>query len=232
MLDVAGLSAGYGNIPVLDDVRLTVAAGTCVAVFGPNGTGKTTLLKALMGLIPARAGRLSLAGRDMRPVPTHERSRAGMAYVPQGRGIFPALTVRENLALGALVRRGSPPEAVAAALARFPLLGPLADRAGGALSGGEQQVLALARALCAQPRLLLLDEPTEGIQPSIVDTLADTLASLVAEGLAVLLVEQNLDFVDTVADSAVVMDRGRLAAGDATDQPRPDADGHPRMHRA
>ena len=107
MLDVAGLSAGYGNIPVLDDVRLDVAAGTCVAVIGPNGTGKTTLLKALMGLIPARADRLSLAGRDMRPAPTHERSRAGMAYVPQGRGIFPALTVRENLALGALARRGS-----------------------------------------------------------------------------------------------------------------------------
>ena len=143
-------------------------------------------------------------------LPTHMRSRAGMAWAPQGREIFAALSVRENLALAALGRPGGPARAIDAAVARFPVLAPLLDRPGGALSGGEQQILSLARALCAGPRLLLLDEPTEGIQPSVVETLRETLRDLAAGGLAVLLVEQNLDFVDAVAARAATLDRGRL----------------------
>ena len=214
MLEIAGLSARYGAVRVLADIDLEVAAGACVAVVGDNGAGKTTLLRAAMGAVPARADRLRLAGRDLRALPTRLRARAGLAWVPQGRAIFPALTVRENLALAALDRPGGPDAAVAAAAARFPVLEPLMARPGGALSGGEQRIAALARALCAAPRALLLDEPTEGVQPSIVETLAETLRALVSEGLAVLLVEQNRDFAARVADRAVTMTRGRLAAGD------------------
>ena len=221
MLDVAGLSAGYGGIGVLDGIDLSVPAGACVAVVGRNGMGKTTLLKALMGFVPARARRLRLDRRDIRALPTHLRARAGMAWVPQGREIFPALTVRENLMLGALGGPGgdgTAAERVDAAVARFPVLGALLERRGGTLSGGEQQAAALARALCAAPRLLLLDEPTEGIQPSLVEALAETLRTLVSEGLAVLLVEQNLDFAAAVASRTAVMERGRLS-GHHTGEP-------------
>ncbi len=213
MLDVAGLSAGYGGIPVLHDICLTVPARSCVAVVGDNGAGKTTLLKALLGLLPTRTERLQLAGRDVSGLPTHARSRAGMAWAPQGREIFGNLTVRENLALGALGRRGDIATAIAASVERFPALGALLERAGSGLSGGEQQIVALARALCARPRLLLLDEPTEGVQPSVVEALVGTLRDLVSEGLAVLLVEQNLDFARAVAGRIDVMERGRLATG-------------------
>lgn len=219
MLEVRGLTAGYGPVEAIAGVDLDVAAGECVAVVGPNGAGKTTLLKALMGLVRARAARLTLDGADMAGLPTHMRSRAGMAWAPQGREIFTALSVRENLALAALGRPGGPARAIDAATARFPVLAPLLDRPGGALSGGEQQILSLARALCAGPRLLLLDEPTEGIQASVVETLGETLRDLVAGGLAALLVEQNLDFVEAVAGRVATLDRGRLDGGGPVTNP-------------
>lgn len=219
MLEVRGLTAGYGPVEAIAGVDLDVAAGECVAVVGPNGAGKTTLLKALMGLVRARAARLTLDGADMAGLPTHMRSRAGMAWAPQGREIFTALSVRENLALAALGRPGGPARAIDAAAARFPVLAPLLDRPGGALSGGEQQILSLARALCAGPRLLLLDEPTEGIQASVVETLCETLRDLVAGGQAALLVEQNLDFVEAVAGRVATLDRGRLDGGGAVTNP-------------
>ena len=212
MLEVRGLAAGYGQVEAIAGVDLDVAAGECLAVVGPNGAGKTTLLKALMGLVPARAARLALDGSEMDGLPTHMRSRAGVAWAPQGREIFTALSVRENLALAALGRPGGPARAINAAVARFPVLAPLLDRPGGALSGGEQQILSLSRALCAGPRLLLLDEPTEGVQPAVVESLGGTLRDLAAGGLAVLLVEQNLDFVDAVAARVATLDRGRLDA--------------------
>lgn len=219
MLEVRGLTAGYGPVEAIAGVDLDVAAGECVAVVGPNGAGKTTLLKALMGLVRARAARLTLDGADMAGLPTHMRSRAGMAWAPQGREIFTALSVRENLALAALGRPGGPARAIDAAAARFPVLAPLLDRPGGALSGGEQQILSLARALCARPRLLLLDEPTEGIQASVVETLGETLRDLVAGGQAALLVEQNLDFVEAVAGRVATLDRGRLDGGGPVTNP-------------
>ena len=219
MLEVRGLTAGYGPVEAIAGVDLDVAAGECVAVVGPNGAGKTTLLKALMGLVRARAARLTLDGADMAGLPTHMRSRAGMAWAPQGREIFTALSVRENLALAALGRPGGPARAIDAAAARFPVLAPLLDRPGGALSGGEQQILSLARALCARPRLLLLDEPTEGIQASVVETLGETLRDLVAGGPAALLVEQNLDFVEAVAGRVATLDRGRLDGGGPVTNP-------------
>ena len=219
MLEVRGLTAGYGPVEAIAGVDLDVAAGECVAVVGPNGAGKTTLLKALMGLVRARAARLTLDGADMAGLPTHMRSRAGMAWAPQGREIFTALSVRENLALAALGRPGGPARAIDAAAARFPVLAPLLDRPGGALSGGEQQILSLARALCASPRLLLLDEPTEGIQASVVETLGETLRDLVAGGPAALLVEQNLDFVEAVAGRVATLDRGRLDGGGPVTNP-------------
>ena len=219
MLEVRGLTAGYGPVEAIAGVDLDVAAGECVAVVGPNGAGKTTLLKALMGLVRARAARLTLDGADMAGLPTHMRSRAGMAWAPQGREIFTALSVRENLALAALGRPGGPARAINAAAARFPVLAPLLDRPGGALSGGEQQILSLARALCASPRLLLLDEPTEGIQASVVETLCETLRDLVAGGQAALLVEQNLDFVEAVAGRVATLDRGRLDGGGPVTNP-------------
>ena len=210
MLRIAGLSAGYGAIGVLADIHLRVAEASCVAVVGSNGMGKTTLLKALMGLVPARAGRILLDGEDIAGLPAHLRSRAGIALVPQGRHIFPALTVRENLALGALEHGVRIVDAIAGAVARFPVLEPLLNRPGGVLSGGEQQITALARALCAKPRVLLLDEPTEGVQPSVVAMLEATLHDLVAERLAILLVEQNRDFVGRTAARTAIMNKGRL----------------------
>lgn len=219
MLEVRGLAAGYGQVEAVAGIDLDVAAGECLAVVGPNGAGKTTLLKALMGLVPARAARLALDGSEVGGLPTHMRSRAGMAWAPQGREIFTALSVRENLALAALGRPGGPARAIDAAAARFPVLAPLLDRPGGALSGGEQQILSLARALCAGPRLLLLDEPTEGVQPAVVESLGGTLRDLAVGGLAVLLVEQNLDFVDAVAARVATLDRGRLDARDPVTTP-------------
>ena len=209
-MEVDALRAGYGRIGVLDGVSLRVGPGECVGVLGHNGAGKTTLLKALMGLLPATGGAIRLDNRAIERLPAHRRARAGIGYVPQGRRIFPALTVRENLRFAAAAA-GLEEGAEDAALCDFPELPRLLDRPGGALSGGEQQLLALARALVARPRLLLLDEPTEGIQPSIVQAMAERVGALRgARGLSVLLVEQNLDLIRALSDRVLLFHRGRV----------------------
>ena len=211
LLDVRSLSAGYGAIPVLREVSFQVGEGEIVGVLGHNGMGKTTLMKALVGHIPITGGSLALGGVDVTHVPTHKRARLGMGYVSQGRDIFPSLTVRENLAIGAAALGHDRTAAVEQAVGEFPILGRLLDRKGGALSGGEQQILALARALCGQPRLLLLDEPTEGIQPSIVDEIEDYLVRRAKESsLAVMDVEQDVGFIAAMANRVLWLQKGTI----------------------
>lgn len=210
MMRLADVVAGYGRIIVLHGVSFTVAPGECVGILGHNGMGKTTLLKAAMGLLACRDGTIEWDGRQIGHLPTHARARAGLGYVPQGRQIFPGLSVRENLRFAAK-GSGAGADAVGAVLAEFPELVRLLERQGGALSGGEQQLLAVARALCGRPRLLLLDEPTEGIQPSIVAAMIERIGALRRHlGLSVLLVEQNLDFIRALADRVLLIQRGRI----------------------
>ncbi|WP_248556863.1 ATP-binding cassette domain-containing protein [Paraburkholderia terrae] len=211
MLEANGLCAGYGAIPVLYGVTLSVMSGEAVGILGHNGMGKTTLLRTLIGALPATAGTIRFNNDDVTSLAPHARAKRGMAYVPQGREIFPTLSAYDNLRLG-LVKTGRKPEAaIDALLEDFPRLRPLLDRAGGALSGGEQQLLALARALAAEPSMLLLDEPTEGIQPSIIEEIAETLVSLREKrGLTIVLVEQNLDFIAAVSQRVLVIRRGRI----------------------
>ena len=210
MLEVGGLVAGYGRIGVLHGTALSVGEGSCVGILGHNGMGKTTLLRAIMGLLPARAGRITLDGAEIQRLPPHLRARRGLGYVPQGRQIFPALSVLDNLRFAVVAKGGRGAMVLEEVLDEFPELRRLLDRPGGALSGGEQQLLALARALCGRPRLLLLDEPTEGIQPSIVEAMIDRIHGLRRRGLSVLLVEQNLDFIQSLADRILLIHRGRI----------------------
>jgi urea transport system ATP-binding protein len=210
MLKVEGLNQHYGGSHILRGVSFEAPPGKVTAVLGRNGVGKTTLLKAIMGLLPASAGRITFAARDITRSPPHERVRAGIGYVPQGREIFPRLTVRENLEMGLASRpAGTPvPDRV---LELFPVLRTMLDRRGGDLSGGQQQQLAIARALAMGPSLLILDEPTEGIQPSIIKDIERTIAALAREGsMAILLVEQYYDFARTLADHYLVMRRGEV----------------------
>ena len=211
MLEANGLCAGYGAIPVLRDITLSIAQGESVGILGHNGMGKTTLLRTLIGALRATAGTVTLNGVDITRAAPHARARLGMAYVPQGREIFPALSVTDNLRMG-LVKTGQQgTDGIDRLLADFPRLKPLLDRAGGSLSGGEQQLLALARALAGQPSLLLLDEPTEGIQPSIIEEIAETLAALRDRmQLTIVLVEQNLEFIAAVSQRVLVIKRGQL----------------------
>ena len=213
MLAVSGLSAGYGDIPVLHGISMTIEAGASIGILGHNGMGKTTFLRCLIGALTPSAGTVQLDGQDVTRLAPHGRARLGMAYVPQGREIFAALSTRDNLRMG-LVKTGERgAAALDALLADFPRLVPLLDRAGGSLSGGEQQLLALARALAGRPKILLLDEPTEGIQPSIIEEIAQTLTSLRDRlGLTIVLVEQNLDFIATVSQRVLVIKRGQLGA--------------------
>jgi amidase len=212
VLDVAGLRAAYGHVPVLHGITFQLHAGEAVGIVGHNGVGKTTFLKTLIGLVPAAAGRISIDGIDVTRMKAHDRSRLGIGYVPQGRGILPGLTALENLRLAWTADSG---DTEAAAIERIidtlPRLAAVLDRKGGALSGGEQQILALGRALMPVPWLLLLDEPSEGIQPSIVEEIGEILAGLRRrDKLSLLVVEQNLDLVLDVADRIVVMERGRI----------------------
>jgi len=211
---VRGLAAGYGRIPILHGVDLAVAEGEIVGILGHNGMGKSTLLKTIMGFLPARRGAIVLDGADITRLPTHARAKLGIGYVPQGRGIFPQLSARDNLRLAWQDRQGEgEAEALAAVLKDFPRLERLLERAGGSLSGGEQQLLALARCLMGDPWMLLLDEPTEGIQPSIIEEIEATLERLRRErGLTILLVEQNFDFIATLADRVLVLEKGVVTA--------------------
>jgi branched-chain amino acid transport system ATP-binding protein/urea transport system ATP-binding protein len=212
MLRLEQLSAGYGRTVVLDSLALEVGDAEVVAVIGRNGVGKTTTLKALMGIIPARSGRIWLDGEDITALPAHARARRGIGYVPQGRDIFPALTVTENLLVAAYgSRRGGRHERLDELFDDYPVLADKRSARAGSLSGGQQQLLALARALMTSPRVLLLDEPSEGIQPSLVDQIADIVSRLNRERrISVVLVEQNLDFAADVAERAYVMDKGRI----------------------
>ncbi|MGW1989968.1 urea ABC transporter ATP-binding subunit UrtE [Embleya sp. NPDC001921] len=209
MLEVAGLEAGYGRARVLFGVDLTVAAGSLVCVMGRNGVGKTTLLDAIMGVLPVRAGRVRFRGRDITRLPTHERVRLGLGYVPQGHESFDRLSVRENLRVTREASGGRDGGVLDEVLDLFPRLRPLLNRPAGFLSGGQQQQLAIARTLVTEPAMLILDEPTEGIQPSIVTEIEDVIERLHRErGLAVLLVEQYLDFAERLADRFTVLDAG------------------------
>jgi branched-chain amino acid transport system ATP-binding protein len=211
MLEVEGLRAGYGRIPILNGVTFKVEPGQVIGVLGHNGMGKTTLLRTLIGHIAATGGAIHFDGADITREPTHARVRRGLGYIPQGREIFPQLTVLDNLRMGAVGRGSEMEAAVAAAIGDFPLLEPLLGRQGSALSGGEQQILAIARCLCGAPRLILLDEPTEGIQPSIVERIAETLQHLKASrGLTMVLVEQHLEFVAALSDRVLVLQKGAI----------------------
>ncbi len=210
MLSVDRLNQYYGGSHILRDVTFEVAPGQVTALLGRNGVGKTTLLKTLMGLLPAASGRLVFQGREITSLPSHQRVRAGIGYVPQGREIFPRLTVRENLLMGLSPKpRGTPiPERV---FQLFPVLKTMLGRRGGDLSGGQQQQLAMARALAAEPALLILDEPTEGIQPSIIKEIERTIRALAEESrMAILLVEQYYDFAASLAGQYLVMQRGEI----------------------
>jgi amidase len=195
VLDVAGLRAGYGQLPVLHGIDFVLREGEAVGIVGHNGVGKTTLLKALIGLVPASAGRISIDGIDVTRMKAHERCRLGLGYVPQGRGILPGLTALENLRLAWTPDAGEiEPAAIERVVDALPRLRLLLDRKGGALSGGEQQILALGRALVPAPWLLLLDEPSEGIQPSIVQEIGEILVALrKRDKLSLIVVEQNLE---------------------------------------
>jgi urea transport system ATP-binding protein len=211
VLALEGLNQYYGGSHILRDVSLEVAPGKVTALLGRNGVGKTTLLRTIMGLVPAARGRLTFQGTDLTRAPSHVRVRAGIGYVPQGREIFPRLTVRENLLMGLAsrpARRAALPEA---AMGLFPVLGTMLSRRGGDLSGGQQQQLAIARALAAEPKLLILDEPTEGIQPSIIKDIERAVRALASTGtMAILLVEQYYDFARSLADRYLVMERGEI----------------------
>jgi branched-chain amino acid transport system ATP-binding protein len=211
MLKVSGLHASYGLIPVLYDISLTIARGESVGILGHNGMGKTTLLRTLIGALRANAGTVHLNDVDITRYAPHARAKLGMAYVPQGREIFPTLTAMDNLRMGLVKTGETSMQPIEALLEDFPRLKPLLGRLGGSLSGGEQQLLALARALVGQPTLLLLDEPTEGIQPSIIEEIAETLASLRDRmQLTIVLVEQNLEFIATVSQRVLVIKRGQV----------------------
>ena len=211
MLTVTGMNQYYGGSHILRDVGFELPPGKVTVLLGRNGVGKTTLLRTLMGLVPSASGTVKFGDRDITRATPYDRARAGIGYVPQGREIFPRLTVAENLEMGLATRaRGAamPPRIIE----MFPVLGQMMKRRGGDLSGGQQQQLAIGRALVLEPSLLILDEPTEGIQPNIVHEIGDVIIRLRAAGLTVLLVEQKLPFARRVATDFHVLDKGRLVA--------------------
>jgi urea transport system ATP-binding protein len=210
MLAISGINQYYGGSHILRDVSFEVPAGACTTILGRNGVGKTTLLKCLIGVVPARSGSISFKGANITSLPPYERARLGIGYVPQGREIFPRLTVAENLEMGLAPKRGRS-KLPSRIFEMFPVLKEMLNRRGGDLSGGQQQQLAIGRALAADPKVLILDEPTEGIQPSIIKDIGNVIATLTKGGeMAVLLVEQYYDFAKSLADHYLVMSRGEI----------------------
>lgn len=207
VLAVTGINVAYGQSQVIENLSLRAAAGEIVALMGLNGMGKTTFMKAVMGLLPVRRGKISVAGEDVTNAAPHERVAHGLGYVPQGRMVFPKLTVEENILTGLRSARETIPEKL---YRYFPVLQTMGKRKGGDLSGGQQQQLVIARALASRPKVLLLDEPTEGIQPSVIKELAGILRAIRdEEGLTIIVSEQVLSFASAVADRVIVLERGR-----------------------
>ncbi|AJJ22105.1 urea ABC transporter ATP-binding subunit UrtE [Yersinia enterocolitica] len=220
MLQVNELDQYYGGSHILRGLSFEAAIGEVTCLLGRNGVGKTTLLKCLMGLVPVKNGTISWEGKDISHQSPHQRVKGGIAYVPQGREIFPRLTVEENILLGLSRFSGSQSQVVPEHIYQlFPVLQEMKHRRGGDLSGGQQQQLAIGRALACQPRLLILDEPTEGIQPSVIKEIGLVIKTLAAQGdMAILLVEQFYDFAAELADSYLVMSRGKIVQrGHGTD---------------
>ena len=220
MLTVSGLESGYGGSVVVRGVGFSLRPGRVTCLMGRNGVGKTTLLKTIMGIVKTKRGSVRFRDRELSGEPAALRARLGIGYVPQGRDIFPHLTVEENMLLGleakpGLARRRAVPPDI---YERFPVLAEMRSRNGGDLSGGQQQQLAFARALVARPKLLLLDEPTEGIQPNIVQDIADLIRDLRREGMTVLLVEQSVKFAKETADDFLVLDKGAIVAQGTIDE--------------
>ncbi len=213
MLTIDALNQYYGSSHTLKDVSLSIEPGTCTVLMGRNGVGKTTLMQCITGLLPVRSGSLSLADENITRLSTEQRAARGIGYVPQGRQIFPLLTVEENLLIGLRARRDGLKKVPDLVYELFPVLKEMLRRRGGDLSGGQQQQLAIGRALVTQPDVLLLDEPTEGIQPNVVHDIGTIVQRLNKEiGLTVVLVEQKLPFARRVGDVFVLMDRGRIVA--------------------
>lgn len=208
-LEVSGLTAGYGPVTVLRGIDFRAEPGRITCLMGRNGAGKSTLLKCLMGLVRASAGEIRLDGSALQTLPAHEVPRRGLAYVPQGRRLFGPLTVAENLAVGGLVR-GNTAQSLSRVLTLFPRLRERLTQTAQTLSGGEQQMLAIARALCLEPKVLLLDEPTEGLQPSMITLIQDAIVTLRSQGVAVVLVEQRVDAVLKLADTVAFMRSGQI----------------------
>jgi urea transport system ATP-binding protein len=227
-LGISNLDLHYGAAQALRGVSLEVAPGSITCVLGRNGVGKSSLLRAVMGLQPVSGGSISLDGKPVSRLAPHQRVKAGLGYVPQGREIFPLLTVEENLRTGLTVLPRSERRIDGDVLRLFPVLKDMLSRRGGDLSGGQQQQLAIARALMTQPKILVLDEPTEGIQPSIIKDIGNAIRHLKkTTGMAFLLVEQYLDFCRELADQVYIMDRGEVVhAGPAVDLDRPEVRRH------
>jgi urea transport system ATP-binding protein len=222
MLTLTQVNQFYGGSHTLWDLDMTVPKGSCTCLMGRNGMGKTTLLKCIMGLLPLASGALSFEGRDLRAAAAEARARLGIGYVPQGREIFSQLTVEENLRVGLAARKDGARAVPEQIFELFPVLKKMLRRRGGDLSGGQQQQLAIGRALVIEPKLLILDEPTEGIQPNIVHEIGEVITRLRGAGLTVLLVEQKLPFARKVASEVRILDKGRLVVsggiGELTDE--------------
>ena len=219
MLTISGLNQYYGESHTLWDLDIEIPECQCTCVMGRNGVGKTTLMSCIMGLLPLRSGSMEFQGRNLAGLAAEKRAGLGIGYVPQGRQIFPLLTVEENLQIGLPARRDRKKQIPKFIFDLFPVLKEMLGRRGGDLSGGQQQQLAIGRALVVDPKLLILDEPTEGIQPNIVQEIGDIIRRLNRDiGLTVILVEQKLPFARKVADQFVILDRGRLMATGRMDE--------------
>ena len=209
MLELGAIRAAYGAAPVLHGVSFAVSSGEILCLLGRNGAGKTSAMKAIMGLLPLTGGAVRLDGETLSALPAHEVPKRGIGYIPQGRRLFSELTVAENLDVGLMVR-GNGADTRDRVLAMFPRLRERYRQRAGTLSGGEQQMLATARALCIEPSVLLLDEPTEGLQPSMIDLIRDVIVAMKAQGVAILLVEQRVDAVLEIADRVAFLENGHV----------------------